>query len=254
MTGYLSFLRKELHEIVRTWRLWVLPGIMLFFAISGPLAAKYMPELLRSMLGDQANRLPPLPVPTYLDSWAQWLKNIGQLGLFAVMLLYGGMISAERKSGTAVLVLTKPVGRWAFLLAKLTAATILIGGATALGTLVTGGLTAVMFADVDVAPLLKGTGFWLIQVGLYLAVLALLSAWMKSSVAASAAGIGVLFAVSTLGLWGPASRRSPAGIGDIVSKFMTGEHPAWIWPTVTTLVASTALVLLAGLVFRRCEL
>ena len=41
--GFDSFVRKEATEIFRTWRIWVLPGIALFFALSGPALAKLDP-------------------------------------------------------------------------------------------------------------------------------------------------------------------------------------------------------------------
>jgi ABC-2 type transport system permease protein len=46
------FARKELHEILRTWRIWVLPGIVLFFAITGPLVARFTPELVGAVVGN----------------------------------------------------------------------------------------------------------------------------------------------------------------------------------------------------------
>ena len=32
MNGFAPFLRKEFNETIRTWRLWVLPGFLLFSA------------------------------------------------------------------------------------------------------------------------------------------------------------------------------------------------------------------------------
>jgi len=36
MNGFTVFARKEAREILRTWRVWVLPGILAFFALTGP--------------------------------------------------------------------------------------------------------------------------------------------------------------------------------------------------------------------------
>ncbi len=43
MSSFRAFLGKELREIVRTWRIWVLPGIVLFFAVTGPVIARLPP-------------------------------------------------------------------------------------------------------------------------------------------------------------------------------------------------------------------
>ena len=39
MTGFGAFMQKELTEIRRTWRLWVIPGILVFFGVTSPIIA-----------------------------------------------------------------------------------------------------------------------------------------------------------------------------------------------------------------------
>src|SRR5581483_5533907 len=39
LSGAAVFAAKEVREIWRTWRIWVLPGIVLFFAVTGPFLA-----------------------------------------------------------------------------------------------------------------------------------------------------------------------------------------------------------------------
>lgn len=68
MRGFGAFLGKEFREIVRTWRIWVLPGIVLFFAISGPPLAKITPELLSSFVPADSGMVIQMPDPTYVDS------------------------------------------------------------------------------------------------------------------------------------------------------------------------------------------
>ena len=51
----------------------------------------------------------------------QYLKNLSQIGLLAIILLVMGLVAREKETGTAVLILARPVGRWSFLLAKFSA-------------------------------------------------------------------------------------------------------------------------------------
>ena len=51
MTGLRPMLRKELWEISRTWRRFVFPLVIAFFAITGPVAARLLPTLMRSTMG-----------------------------------------------------------------------------------------------------------------------------------------------------------------------------------------------------------
>ena len=88
-----------------------------------------------------------MPTPTYLDAYAQWAKNLTQIVLFAIIIIYGGLSRPERKSGTAILVLTKPVSRSAFVVAKAVVHSVFLALAlvVTLGTLVTWGATALVF-------------------------------------------------------------------------------------------------------------
>lgn len=67
MSGFAAFAGKEAREILRTWRIWGLPGILVFFALTGPVLAKLTPQLLGALGGDQLKGL-VLPTPTYLDA------------------------------------------------------------------------------------------------------------------------------------------------------------------------------------------
>ena len=53
MTGLVAFLRKELTEIRRTWRLWVIPGMLVFLGLTSPVIAVLTPALVHSMAATQ---------------------------------------------------------------------------------------------------------------------------------------------------------------------------------------------------------
>ena len=136
MSVFNVLLRKELREIRRTWRIWVLPAILLFIAITSPILAQITPALVRSLASNQPGVVIELPDPTPLDSYRQFASQLSQIGLLALIITTAGIISSELRSGTAILVLTKPVSRRSFVLAKLAAQLALLTGATILATLV----------------------------------------------------------------------------------------------------------------------
>lgn len=249
LAGFGPLLGKELTEIRRTWRWLVLPGLFLFFAVTGPVGAKLSPELLRSVLGAQA----VLPEPTYLDSWAQWTKNLSQLGVFVLLGTLGGLVSGEVRQGTALLVLTKPVSRSAFLLAKVVANVVLVVLSAVLGVLVTWGLTVALFDPVHVAPLVRASAAWLVFAGMVIGLMVALSARF-STLGAVGLGFGVLIVLSLLGLWGPANRWTPAGLPGAVVKLGAGEPGGVLWPAVTTGVLMVAFILVGIWALARREL
>jgi len=80
-----------------------------------------------------------LPTPTYHEAYAEWIKDLSGTALFVLIIVYGSIISSERKSGTAVLVLTKPVSRTAFIIAKAVVHSAFLAVLVVAGTLITGG-------------------------------------------------------------------------------------------------------------------
>lgn len=255
MNGFLAFLGKEFREILRTWRIWVIPGITVFFALSGPVLARFTPEIIGSLMAGQSTGVTiELPDPTYVDAYLQWTKNLSQIVLFAVVIVCGGLISAEKKAGTASLVLTKPLSRSSFVLAKFIAASTLLIASTLLGALLTWGVTYAIFAEAPLAPLAGATGTWLAFALLFIALLELLSAAMDSQSAAVGLGFGAYALLGIGALWEPAVRYSPCGLLGAPTEIVTGSADSVLWPVAVSLLLALALVGLAVAVFRRREL
>ena len=53
-----------------------------------PFAAKFLPEILASAL--PSGMTITLPEPSAMDSWGQFFKNISQMGIIVVVILFGG--------------------------------------------------------------------------------------------------------------------------------------------------------------------
>lgn len=249
LQGFGPMLRKELKEIVRTWRLYVVPGVLLFFALTGPVLAKLTKALAASVLTSAEG----IPDPTYADSWAQWSQNLTQLASMALIITLGGAVSSERRIGTAILVFTKPVSRAAFVLAKFCATTLLVVVAAVAGMLITWGLTVVLFRDPvpDAAGLFGLTGVWLVFAAMLIAVVLALSSALSSSAAASGLGLVTYVVVLVLGLWGPARDYSPAGLSSAMSSLAAGTDTNVLWPVLTGVVVTIVALVLAVASARR---
>lgn len=253
MSGFAAFAGKEAREILRTWRIWVLPGILLFFALTGPVLARFTPEILGALAGDQLKGF-TVPTPTYLDAYAQWVKNLSQIGLFALIIIYGSIISSERKSGTAVLVLTKPVSRTAFVIAKALVHSAFLTVLVVAGTLLTWGLTAVVFKEAPGSALWSSALAWLVFGILFIALMTLLSVVIGSAAGAAGAGLGAYALVSIAAIWKPLGTYSPAALTTQPAALAAGQDIAVLWPVLTSLLLAAVLVALATVAFRRRDL
>jgi ABC-2 type transport system permease protein len=113
--------KKELCESAATFRLYILLAVFLLFGMLSPLIAKATPDLLASI--DMGVAI-ELPEPTALDSWTQFFKNVAQMGMLVLVILYSGIMSNEFSKGTLVNLLTKGLSRSAVVLAKFAAASL----------------------------------------------------------------------------------------------------------------------------------
>jgi ABC-2 type transport system permease protein len=254
--GFSAFVRKEAVEILRTWRIWVLPGMALFFALSGPALAKFTPQILQAVAGMPKEAVMSLMggEPTFYDAYMQWVKNLSQVVFFAIIIIYAGLVSAERKSGTAILVLTKPVSRSAFVVAKVFVHALFLTAITVVGTAFTQGMTLLVFGEAPGSALWQSSLSWLVLALFFLALMTLLSVLLGSQAGAAGVGVGVYAALALISLAPAAVLLTPAGL--LVSPMAVAKGAPFpsVWPVVWSLAGAAVLVAWAAAAFRKQEL
>ena len=116
---WLAF-QKEMRQQWRSRRVLVVGAVFLMFGMGSPLLAKYTPEIISSVEGAEmfANLIPE---PSIADAIGQYTKNLTQFGFMLAILLGMTAVVGEKERGTAAMILTKPLPRWAFLYAKFAA-------------------------------------------------------------------------------------------------------------------------------------
>jgi ABC-2 type transport system permease protein len=254
MTGFRAFLWKEFVEIRRTWRIWVIPGMLVFFGVTSPIVAALTPALVRSMAASAPGVVIHIPPPTALDAYGQLLKNLNQFVLIAVIITGAAAVSGERSSGTAILALTKPLSRRAFLLAKILSQVTLLVAATVLGAAACLAVTAAVFGVAHPARVATAMVLWLLYASLLIVMMTLFSAAFRSRGAAAGAGLGFYFLSLLLSAWGPAARYSFLGLMSAMRDALMGEAVSSGWPVATAVAAIVVGVVAALGTFERQEL
>lgn len=255
MTGPLAtFADKERRETLMTWRLWIVPGILLFVGLTSPVLTKLTPEIIRATTGSQHGIVIHVPPPTARDAYEQFMGNLAQLVTLAVIIAGAATISAERRAGTAVLVLTKPISRAGFVLIKAAAQLVLLGCATVLAAAVCVVATVALFGTAGIGAFVETTALWLVFAAMILMLMVLLSAALRGQ--AQAIGAGIALWVGLLFFTGiPLLRdHSPAGLIAANDAALRGRPAALLWPVVTTALAGVALLAAAVSAFARREL
>lgn len=253
MKNSLRFLGKELREILRTYKIYTIPGIFLLFGFASPILTKLLPDLMENLAGEINIILPEM---TWRDSYTQLFKNLTQIGILTVILTAMGTVAEERNRGVAHLILTKPVSRTGYILAKYIAHLLLVGVSAIAAFMATWVYTRILFTGTRFTPGLTATGLYILYAAVILAITVLASSLTRSAIAAGSLATAGLFVLGLLPLFSSGlSKYSPGALTGYINEVVAGTVPAELWGAAATAVLSAAALLaLAALSFRRQEL
>ncbi|MCC7353100.1 MAG: ABC transporter permease [Anaerolineae bacterium] len=247
-------LRKELLELWRTYKMLAMGLVFLLFGLLSPAMAKLTPELLKMVGTSQPGVVIQIPPPTTVDALDQYLKNLTQLCTLVLILVAMGVVARERERGTAVLTLSKPVGRGAFLAAKFASLAALLAGSLVVSAAFCYLYTVLLFGSLDAWLFLQANLLLAEYLLVILALTFLGSTLLRSQLAAGGLAFGLWMATGILG----ALPR--------IGKVMPGELVGWAaalsrglvqtaWPAVWGGLALIVLCLaVSWLSFRGQEL
>lgn len=249
--GYLAFTKKELLEQIRTYKLLIFLAAFLMFGLMSPLLAKLLPNILSSM--DMGGIKLELPSPTAMDAYAQFFKNLTQMGILVLLLVFGGTLSGEFIKGTLLQILAKGLSRTAVLMAKFTAAAILWTGGFLLSVAINYIYTVYLF-DSGSLPNLPLSLFCLWLFGVFLISLILLS----STIAPGAFG-GLILSVITLAIllmvniFKSAAKYNPLTLASANTELLNGTKAAeTVYLTIViTIILTVGALLLSVLFFKK---
>ena len=136
MNGFVPMLRKEATEVRRTSRLYVLPAILVFCALTGSVLTYFLPVIIKAAASNSPGLSMQIPEQSMVNAMLEYWSELSQIALFALIIASAGIISGEVRSGAIVLVVTKPVSRAAFVLSKIGSQTAVVVASAVVGTLI----------------------------------------------------------------------------------------------------------------------
>lgn len=245
--------QKEWLELARTKRLLIALVVLVVFGMTSPLLAKMVPQIMTLVPGgEQIAQV--IPTPTINDAVAQYVKNITQFGILLALLFSMGSMANERDKGTAAMVLSKPMPRITFLLAKLAAQAALFTLAIVLAGLACYYYTWVLFGELPTLAYAELNGLILVYLLVYTALTVFFSTLTKTQYIAMGMSFGMLILLGIVGSIPGWERYTPAQLVSNAALLGTGTHPEnWVglWVSLGLIGAS---VLGAWLVFRKQEI
>jgi ABC-2 type transport system permease protein len=253
VTGFAVLVRKELIEQWRTARLPVVATVFLLVGLSSPLLARFTPEILKGVGGDQFQIV--FPTPTAADAYDQLAKNLGQLGAVIAILLAMGSVAMEKERGTAALILTKPATRAAFLMAKLVAIAATLAVSTTIGSAGAWFYTLVLFEPLPLEGFVLASILQWLALMCYATVTFVGSTLTRSALAAAGFGVAALVVLGVASIVPGIGRFLPSGLGPASHGLALGQaHVEVVGPTIASVALIIVLAMIAWLAFRRQEL
>lgn len=255
----IALLKKEMKEVLRTYRVWAVPVLFLFVGLSAPASAKFLPEILKTQIDQlQAQgvtiKLSKLGAGAAYDAY---FKNLTQIGLLAVILFSMNLISEEKARGILALIVTKPVSRTRIVLAKW-----LVHGGWSIFSLVIGAggcylYTLGLFGKASFAPFAAANLVMAVYVLLIFSLTLAASAVLRSQVAVGVVSLAGFSVFSLMSFFNRTlADYSPAALNDLAVKIAKNQAALSdaLWPAIVTL--ALAGILLAGgiFIFKRLEL
>ena len=173
-SGFGTLLRNELADFWGT-RTWLIQVVLWLVLGSGFLLLMLVPQLLAAGESAEASRGVVTVVAQMLPVTA------GTLAAIAAVILAQGKIVGEKQSGTAAWVLSKPVSRTAFVLAKFLAlGSGMIATAVAVQGAVAYAIIAVVAGPAPVVPFVAGMGAISLHILFYLALSLMVGTFSRS--------------------------------------------------------------------------
>lgn len=204
-------LHKELREQWVTKRLMIVLVVMIGFGLLSPITAKLMPDLIAS-LGEQENITIVIGEVTANDAIDQFIQNVTQMVMLLVILMSFSTVVHERENNTMALILTHPIPREVFVLAKFAALAILFALGVAVSAATAFFYTAVLFDAPDIGGFLALVGLLYVYLMVFMALSVLASTVGRSTAGAVALAFGLVVVVLVAGIF---------------TTLAPGELPGW---------------------------
>ncbi len=251
--NFTTALAKEFLEQRRTRKFLIALIVLALFGMTSPLMAKMTPQIMTLVPGGEAY-VNLIPTPTINDAVAQYVKNITQFGVLLALVFSMGAVAVEKDKGTAAMILSKPMPRGSFLLAKFSALALTFIIAVLIAGLSCYYYTYFLFGTLDAINWIALNGLVILYILVYVSLTLFFSTLTRTQFVAIGCSFGTLILLGILSSLPGMSANLPDGLIVNASSLMMGL-PVTNW---TSLWVSVGIIIIslvgAWLIFKNQEL
>ncbi|MBA4383206.1 MAG: hypothetical protein C0410_00570 [Anaerolinea sp.] len=251
--NFMTALFKEFLEQRRTRKFLIALVVLVLFGMTSPLMAKMTPQLMTLVPGGEAF-VGLIPDPTINDAVAQYIKNITQFGILLVLVFSMGAMAVEKDKGTAAMILSKPMPRGSFLLAKFASLALTFIIAVVIAGVACYYYTYFLFGELNILNWLVVNGLVILYLLVYVAITLLYSTLTRTQYIAIGLSFGTLIVLGILGGLPGIGSNFPDALINNASLLMSGlpvTNWTGLWVSLGLIIISLTV---AWLVFRKQEL
>ena len=230
--------RLEWTRIVRTLSAILLPILFVFFAIVGPLMARYLPDLLERF-ADQITII--LPDPTPLEGLVQYLGNVEQLGLAGIIVVAAMAICIDSKRELSVFFRSRTTVRH-LIVPRIVVPLALAMFSVSLGAAVVSVTTQIVLGPLPLAEVALGTVLYCAYLVFAVSVVVFVSSLAKPVPVVAIVSIVAIILTGILGLLPVVGDWLPSVLTGATIRLVAGESWTYTMPLIVTAATSTALL------------
>lgn len=248
------FYRKEMLEMVRSYKLIWIPVVFIILGIMQPLSTYYLPEILKASGDVPPGLLEGYEIPNAAVVMAQALGQYGTIGMLVLALGTMNTLAGERYSGTAELILVRPVSPATIVFSKWAAQLTLLVVALGLGAAGAAYYTEQLIGSLSWGEVIAASGVYGLWLLCAISVTLLFSAFLRPPVAAFLAlalMAGLSIGQSVLPSW---FNWTPVGLSGLSAGILTDGEGFRAGPYLSASILIVICLIGASLLTRKNNL
>lgn len=251
-----KLLKYDFYYLQKTSKFIIFPVLLVLLAITSPLTAKYLNEIIAFTL-EGTGIVIDIGTPTVFESYSQYIGNLYELYLYVIIFVAIGMFINDKTKGLLPLIISKPISRTKYIISKYISLNILILLSLFIGYFVFDYYTYFLFDEIDMLGMFYVTLLYFVYI-IYVTSIALFSAThTKSYILAVVMTLGLMMFMGILRLWEVGILKYIPGyiiVNMIEVLAEVSEVKTIIYNVVLTLSISSVLIILSILRFRKQDI
>lgn len=239
----MSLWRLEWLRLVRTRRLLAVVGVFLFFGLSGPVFARYLPQIIDRAAGRIKVTLPPT-VPA--DGVTQYLSNASQIGMLVVAFVAAAALAVDARKEMAVFLRSRVPAPGRLMLPAFVVNAGVASAAFLLGTLAAWYETVALLGPLPAGRMLVGMALGVVFFSFVVALAALLSALTRGVLATAGLTLATLILLGLVSSTTHSQTWLPTLLLNALDGLLRGTPPGHYLRAVVVSVVAAVAGLAAG--------